>query len=609
VTRDRGSAAALAVAIAIAGTGCRQLLGIDDLGDTDDGGDRPDAMPGDTLWRIETRDDFSMQGAVLDRVAAIDRDVLEPEAYAYGALRTWGSNDVLFAPADATTWALLDAVPAASRSGFALTTLPADQVVRPGGIGLDSAETWTMWADGEIWLDAGVHALELGTDGYGLLEVGALGDPAVTRITADFTGGGNRSATFTAPAPGWYPIRVAMTNDYGAFFFDVTDDPPGLEGRGRVERAQLRVAVNDLAGALITATDRVLLSDPVASDLHEAPLVTDDWGLSTPSDLALADGDGFSLRWEGQFLVDVPGDYTFRAETDDGHRLWIDGAQVLEDWQQVAIANGVTAPMTLAAGWHDIAFQFTDGMASARASLAVESGPPQAPLGAIALDRLRPVTGGARVALARSLPGTPLDTSALFRIDAGPGATATDVIVGFVATHTNWNDVLIELVTPIGTVLTVHDPTADSSPDTQFHYREFPSTTGIVNGTWSIRYTDTTSGNTGTADMGSLAIYHGGGHPAIATTGTWTSEPHDLGASQTVQSVTWDGHFPAGTAIAIEIRTCDEATDCDASPWTAVAASGDMPATPPGRFAQLRATFTTDGAISPWLDWIDVIAR
>jgi hypothetical protein len=73
----------------------------------------------------------------------------------------------------------------------------------------------------------------------------------------------------------------------------------------------------------------------------------------------------------------------------------------------------------------------------------------------------------------------------------------------------------------------------------------------------------------------------------------------------------WSSFLPAGadaaTQVSIAIRTC--AAPCDAEPWIDLPSSGSAPGSPPARYAQVQATFTTDGEDSPWLDWVDVLAR
>lgn len=44
--------------------------------------------------------------------------------------------------------------------------------------------------------------------------------------------------------------------------------------------------------------------------------------------------DHFAARWTGEFVPDAAGEYRFYVSGDDGYRLWVDGALLLESWRQ-----------------------------------------------------------------------------------------------------------------------------------------------------------------------------------------------------------------------------------------------------------------------------------
>ncbi len=56
-----------------------------------------------------------------------------------------------------------------------------------------------------------------------------------------------------------------------------------------------------------------------------------DWGANSPS--STTDPDTFSVRWQGQVEPRYTQTYTFYARTDDGVRLWINGALLIDRWQ------------------------------------------------------------------------------------------------------------------------------------------------------------------------------------------------------------------------------------------------------------------------------------
>ncbi|KAF1688654.1 glycoside hydrolase family 3 protein [Pseudoxanthomonas taiwanensis] len=67
------------------------------------------------------------------------------------------------------------------------------------------------------------------------------------------------------------------------------------------------------------------------------------WDRGSPTDNLLARGDaeahqaipadGFSIRWSGQLLPPVSGQYRIEVAADDGFRLYLDGRLVLDRWQ------------------------------------------------------------------------------------------------------------------------------------------------------------------------------------------------------------------------------------------------------------------------------------
>ncbi|MEI7903479.1 MAG: PA14 domain-containing protein, partial [bacterium] len=73
-----------------------------------------------------------------------------------------------------------------------------------------------------------------------------------------------------------------------------------------------------------------------------------DWGSSPPNGLSAGT---YSVRWAGQVLAPETGTYRFSTRTSDGVRLWINGVQVINDWNdQAANLWNDSAAITLTAG-------------------------------------------------------------------------------------------------------------------------------------------------------------------------------------------------------------------------------------------------------------------
>jgi hypothetical protein len=78
--------------------------------------------------------------------------------------------------------------------------------------------------------------------------------------------------------------------------------------------------------------------------------------------------DGFCIRWTGYLYVEAEADYTFYLSTDDGSRLWIDGAQVIDNWGHHAVEER-SARVRLARGEHELRVDYYEDYGWAAAHL------------------------------------------------------------------------------------------------------------------------------------------------------------------------------------------------------------------------------------------------
>src|SRR5207253_1243442 len=81
--------------------------------------------------------------------------------------------------------------------------------------------------------------------------------------------------------------------------------------------------------------------------------VSHDWGAGGPAGLPV---DNFSARWTGRFQF-AGGNVTFTARADDGVRVFVDGAAVIDQWHDQP-ATTYTAARTLSAGEHEVKVEY-----------------------------------------------------------------------------------------------------------------------------------------------------------------------------------------------------------------------------------------------------------
>jgi hypothetical protein len=92
------------------------------------------------------------------------------------------------------------------------------------------------------------------------------------------------------------------------------------------------------------------------------------WGTGTP--MAGIAAETFSIRWTGQVLADVSGTYTFRTNSDDRVRLWVNGQLLINNWNGHT-ATIDTASIALVAGQrYDIKLEYEDNKGAALMQLS-----------------------------------------------------------------------------------------------------------------------------------------------------------------------------------------------------------------------------------------------
>jgi hypothetical protein len=110
--------------------------------------------------------------------------------------------------------------------------------------------------------------------------------------------------------------------------------------------------------------NRNLAGNPTFTRCEDAP-INYEWGNGGPGNGV--GNDNFSVRWSGQFLF--AGSTTFTTRTDDGVRLYVDGAIIINDWNDQAPAIN-TATRTLDPGFHPVVMEYYENGGGAVAQLS-----------------------------------------------------------------------------------------------------------------------------------------------------------------------------------------------------------------------------------------------
>jgi hypothetical protein len=75
--------------------------------------------------------------------------------------------------------------------------------------------------------------------------------------------------------------------------------------------------------------------------------------------------NNFSVRWTGQVQPRSSGNYTFTTVSDDGVRMWVNGNQIINNWQDQAPTES-SGTVTLEAGKkYDIRVEYYQGAGGA----------------------------------------------------------------------------------------------------------------------------------------------------------------------------------------------------------------------------------------------------
>jgi subtilisin-like proprotein convertase family protein len=558
-----------------------------------------DLDPRTQTWRDDSFADFD---GTRDHVTVSARGALEPFAYYTGGLRLRAADDGTLANPSTLTWDHVESLELTDTIGVSRSMDVNWHGNIPAGVGLTNPDFFTVIGEGEIFLETGAWTFEYGADDDGILEIaGPTGFERVVNSTRAFVEG-----RFTATQSGWYPIRLAASDNAGNSLLRLRFKGPGVDNLTVVPRHRLRARVDDLTGLVHHGfADQYLVGDGASAIDADRPAQID-WAGGQPLDLGVG-LDNFSNRWTGQFLVVVGGDYRFRYSSDDGQRLWIDGQRHSDQWVG-GVQGSETPTMNLAPGWHSLVVDHYEVNGPAHAELTVLEGPELVgePL---PVERLRPV----EPRFDRFESGTAHGTGNIpeccsvvlvrgIQLAAPPGAKVTGIDVSFDIDHPSPTDLNVQLLAPGGQSVTLKDRTSGNG-------RGYFRTTGLngleVSGNWLIRIHDQVEGNTGVLEDFELTVHHDRGEAPIATNAGYESPVRELGRAVSIDRVSWDASAPAGSQVEVQLRSCAELADCADAAWVAVD-NGAVPSVVAKRYLQYRVGFVSDGDAAPALEAIAI---
>jgi hypothetical protein len=570
--------------------------------------------PGESMVTItdDTAADFS--GTRVDALVAT-RGAIEPDAFALGGLRatSYLNNHIM----DTSHYAdVIAALPAPVMTAYRQIGADWMDTDRPHDLGLTSNDNFTITYDGEIALPAGDFTLSIDADDRAIVQLALDG----TTYSGDmFTHNAKTDFAIHTDTAGWVPLRAVYGEEGGNARFLLS-----INGVA-VTRDQLRSRIGG---------DHALIAYGFASEVFalptgetSVPAIDASYGNAVPPpfDLVTMPATQFAIRFAGQLLVDDAASYTFTAdvgtEAGDGFRIWIDGTVVASHWAGMT-DTPTSAPIALAAGWHDVLVDYGNQDMTAQVHFKIAG--PDGNAAVVPSDHLRPtVAFGHTIAffdrnsagypLADAVGATPGVTDISLPITPPAGAVIDAVDVGYGLFNARSSDLVTAL--EAGAPESLPPPLATNGTFVFNYYPVHPGYTGqpLPTTPWRLEITDNVPGGPppmpGSAGPIALLpvasfLYHGGPDAPFAPMFSYTSPPRETPGAIRLGAV----HVTAdlrGAAIAVSVRTAANDDALAAAPWVDVT-DGDTPAADAGEALQYRLVITGDGWQFPSIDKIAI---
>ncbi|HEY2994770.1 MAG TPA: PA14 domain-containing protein [Methylomirabilota bacterium] len=219
--------------------------------------------------------------------------------------------------------------------------------------------------------------------------------PAITTLTPSTANAGGPAFTLTVDGSGFVPGFTVLWNGAArpTTFVSGTRLTAAIPASDIASAGSVPVTVLDTAGQTSNALtftvssggcpagqflaqyfSNTTLTPPATRTACEAAPINYDWGAGGPAALPV---DNFSVRWTGVFQF-AGGSVTFTARADDGIRVLLDGAAIIDQFHDEP-ATTYTAIRTVSAGQHEVKVEYYERGGDAVAQVSWTGGGPVAP--------------------------------------------------------------------------------------------------------------------------------------------------------------------------------------------------------------------------------------
>jgi len=160
-------------------------------------------------------------------------------------------------------------------------------------------------------------------------------------IIDEWTGASGRTYTASRNLSGRHDLRVEYYEASGlaSLLFDIAKQDQALQWQAEY-----------FANTALSGSPQVVQREPSSS----TPL-SFDWGTGSPAP-GVIPVDLWSARWSGNFAFDS-GDYIFRAISDDGVRVYLNGLRVIDQWRD-GYNNVTNRFVGVGRGTHSVVVEF-----------------------------------------------------------------------------------------------------------------------------------------------------------------------------------------------------------------------------------------------------------